>query len=105
LGRMKAVTAMIDVSDGLLADLGHILEESGCGARIFLDQIPVVGPPMLALSGGEDYELLFTARPAARNKLRRFYKIGRITKKNGLKVLDQGKEIRFERKGYDHFRG
>jgi thiamine-monophosphate kinase len=72
-------TAMIDVSDGLVADLGHILKQSGCGATVFLDRLPLspeyrqrVGEVAddrfsLALSGGEDYELLF-ASPASRQE-------------------------------------
>jgi thiamine-monophosphate kinase len=59
-------TAAIDVSDGLLGDLGHILEQSGLAARL---QIAVLPAPTLErqawLAGGDDYELLFTA-PAAR---------------------------------------
>ena len=54
-------TAMIDVSDGLVADLGHIADESGVGFA--LDEVPVAPGATLdqALTGGEDYELLFTA--------------------------------------------
>jgi thiamine-monophosphate kinase len=65
-------SAMIDVSDGILADLGHILEHSGCGAGIELGRLPLseayqeavgllsLDPFAHALTGGEDYELLFT---------------------------------------------
>jgi thiamine-monophosphate kinase len=59
----KLASSMIDISDGLSTDLGHICEESGIGAEIEGDAIPVAGKDDLrfALHGGEDYELLFTA--------------------------------------------
>jgi len=67
-------TAAIDVSDGLLADLGHICERSGCGALIDVERVPLSAellstfPPQIALAhalgGGDDYELCFTAPPS-----------------------------------------
>ena len=77
LAETGAVTAMIDVSDGLAADLGHLCTASAVGAEIELARIPVAAqaaagcaalgedPEDMALHGGEDYELLFTVRPEA----------------------------------------
>ena len=73
--REKALaSAMIDTSDGLSTDLAHLCQESGVGAEILGEAVPLasVGRPSrevdleLALDGGEDYELLFTARPGRR---------------------------------------
>lgn len=76
LGEAGIATSMIDISDGLSTDLWHILDESNCGAVIHADAIPVaecvrslasevpgIDPLRVALNGGEDYELLFTAPP------------------------------------------
>ena len=64
--------AAIDVSDGLVGDLAHICEESGVGAVIHAESMPVArGSTLyLALHGGDDYELLFTVRPRQRGRLR-----------------------------------
>jgi thiamine-monophosphate kinase len=74
LARMPGVGACIDISDGLLADLDHVLERSGCSAELDLARVPRpprfeaacrrlgVDPIQLASCGGEDYELLFTLR-------------------------------------------
>lgn len=65
LGRSGVVTSMIDVSDGLVADLSHIADASGVG--IALDDVPLAAGATLedALGGGEDFELAFTAPPSA----------------------------------------
>jgi thiamine-monophosphate kinase len=83
LHRMVDLHAMADVSDGLVADLGHILDESRCGAVVFADAVPVhpdavelarrTGRPPLdhALGDGEDFELVFTVSPADGERLLR----------------------------------
>jgi thiamine-monophosphate kinase len=70
LARLKPTPAAIDISDGLWQDLGHILERSGAGAEVRAEALPLspayrelIDSPELALSGGEDYELLFCMRP------------------------------------------
>jgi len=123
-GRKLAVagiaSSMIDVSDGLSSDLRHICEQSGVGAEVFIERIPlskelrsVKGlkqpPVQYALSGGEDYELLFTAHPANTRKLDSLKiaatEIGIIT--GGGSVLlkdDRGRDRMLAATGYDHFR-
>ena len=71
LGTLRPAPAAIDISDGLMQDLGHILERSGVGAEVEASRIPISpayralmgGNLVHALAGGEDYELLFCARP------------------------------------------
>jgi len=71
LARIRPRPAAIDVSDGLLQDLGHLLERSGVGAEVELGAIPLSeayrtiagNDPLPAITGGDDYELLFSARP------------------------------------------
>ncbi len=104
LARTRAVGACIDVSDGLLADLGHVLEASGVGAELDAQRIPAphgfqaacrrlgLDAEETLLVGGEAYELLFTLRPngpSARSLARRIgvavTEIGLITRR-GLRV-------------------
>jgi thiamine-monophosphate kinase len=104
--------AMMDISDGLKGDLGHILKASGVGAVLMKDAIPVNRGATLrqALTEGEDFELLFTlAKPVARKLLSRFpkkfYAVGEIvSRKSGLKLMDSdGKAVPFNLRSFAHF--
>jgi len=115
-------SSMIDVSDGLSSDLSHLCEESNVGAVLRSDKIPLSkwllrsadrlrNPPLhYALSGGEDYELLFTV-PLARMKALEALRIpvteiGTITTaKTTLLVNAAGRKIPLRPTGYDHFKG
>lgn len=125
LGKVKGVSSLVDISDGLLADLEHILEQSGVGAHVYFEQIPRecdleslakehdLSLSEIVLSGGEDYELLFTVKEKSEksliDKAKReginIFKIGTIAdKKDGLKVFGKkGEELAVKKKGYDHF--
>ena len=104
--------AMIDISDGLLQDLHHILERSKVGAVVYEQLIPVAKHSHIkeALSMGEDFELLFTlpkqeAKKLMKRKIRMFRPIGEIvTKVEGLNLIGRdGKPKPFHIKGYRHF--
>ena len=105
----------IDVSDGLLADLGHILESSACAACLSIPDLPPAGIRRDAfLAGGDDYELVFTAAAAqdvAVGQLARtldlpLHRIGHIESgaAGRLRLLDSaGGDITPARRGFDHF--
>jgi thiamine-monophosphate kinase len=109
-------SAMIDTSDGLSTDLSHICKESGVGAEIDSEQLPRarVGKPErevsldLALHGGEDYELLFTAPRAVRvpGNIRdvTITEIGRITRSKNLRLVSAGKKEKLVPRGWEYFR-
>ena len=118
--RLAAVaSAMIDVSDGLSSDLAHLCEESGVGAEVFADRVPLskelrsakgLKRPAIeyALSGGEDYELLFTVPRAKLVKFRSLRigatEIGRIMDgSNAVLAEKDGRTLPLMPSGYDHF--
>ena len=128
LARRFRPSAMIDISDGLLQDLGHLLKASGAGAELYPDSIPVSREAFQlsrrdpakafrhALSDGEDFELLFTCAPARRRGIDRVWKkhfprtrlswIGRIRQGKRLAWFDQGRRVPtpvLTSKGYSHF--
>src|SRR5579872_3482887 len=116
--REKGLTsAMIDTSDGLSTDLAHLCEESGVGAELESALIPraSVGKPArevdldLALHGGEDYELLFTARPGKRVPKQiagvALTHIGVITRPQIILLRNlKGAAYQLEPRGWEHFR-
>ncbi len=98
----------IDISDGLIADLSHILDDSNLGASIYIDKIPVVHEE--ALTSGDDYELCFTA-PAELNlesdptlSVYHISCIGQIESQMGLRVYNSDGSLWVPDKlGYQHF--
>ncbi|MEG9498454.1 thiamine-phosphate kinase [Mannheimia indoligenes] len=116
--------AAIDISDGLLSDLGHILKRSNCGAVLNLDDLPLSEPLLncyskeeaehFALSGGEDYELCFTVHNDNKQKLEKalanigvsYTCIGQIrSAKEGLTVLRNNEIVTLPaQRGFDHFK-
>jgi thiamine-monophosphate kinase len=122
-------TAAVDVSDGLLGDLGHVLRQSRVGATISAPSaLTLLGVRLQAkspsdlpdeatqlefvLAGGDDYELVFTAPQAQREAVAaaaqrcatRVTRIGRIDAEPGVRVLDGGgQEVRGRYASFDHF--
>jgi len=109
-------TAAIDVSDGLLADLGHILEQSAHAARLQIPDLPAAGVERdCLLAGGDDYELLFTAPPGSDEAITALAgtldlpltRVGGIVAGPPGEIVlcdADGRDIAPARRGYDHFR-
>jgi len=128
-GLRGIASSAIDVSDGLLADLGHIVTASGVGAEVWVDRattllavhgLPANERPLLTpaamrqatLAGGDDYELVFTAAPAQRLAVAqvaaaaatRVTRIGQMTATPGIRLLDaQGDTVEQAYAGFEHF--
>jgi len=116
----QGVKTAIDISDGLVADLRHVCQASRVGARLDVDRVPI-SPPLkanfgdraleMALSGGEDYELLFTASPVLIDKVRALTScpitvIGEITadRAGEITLVDgKGDPVDLYKTGWDHF--
>jgi len=124
LALRRVASSAIDLSDGLLADLGHVLDASGVGARIDLPCLPLSprfaewlgdqGDWTPAVAGGDDYELCFTAAADRSGEIQRIARelglaitrIGSVLADGGLQVwLDEGQPWSGRGAGFDHFGG
>jgi thiamine-monophosphate kinase len=114
LRKRHLTTAMIDVSDGLSVDLAHICGESGVAAFLISSKVPVArnADLDLALNGGEDYELLFTARRKAKIPARiagvQVTEIGEIRNRkdysSAIQILGENGKVRpLPQRGWEHF--
>jgi thiamine-monophosphate kinase len=116
--RRRLATASIDLSDGLSTDLAHLCRESGVGAEVNLDALPIhplaaqTAPGRaieMALHGGEDYELLFAAPQAVRMPRSvagvRITRIGELVRGRAIAVVDDaGRRRPLKPGGWEHFR-
>jgi thiamine-monophosphate kinase len=121
LAQQKLARAALDISDGLIGDLGHILSSSQVGATLDADALPA-GAALaredqalrrrFTLAGGDDYELCFTAAPgqraaieaAGRDSATPVTRVGRIEAAPGLRLVDgQGAPLDLALRGWDHF--
>ncbi|HWT00601.1 MAG TPA: thiamine-phosphate kinase [Pyrinomonadaceae bacterium] len=122
LGEERLATAMIDISDGLSSDLAHLARASRTGAVIDAARVPIdpavinvcgrraLDPLLLALHGGEDFELLFTVSPRDLNRLPRalggvpLTYLGDVTEEPGRVLISEGSRVwRLDPRGFTHF--
>ena len=123
LGEERLATAMIDISDGLSSDIHHLCAESGVGALVEASSIPIdplvaeicgrraLDPLLLALHGGEDFELLFAVHPDEIARLPKtvdgvsISKIGEITSEPGkIRIAERNRIWDLKPGGFDHFK-
>ena len=123
LGEERLASAMIDISDGLSSDLAHLCRESNVGALIQSASLPIdrdviqlcgrraLDPLALALHGGEDFELLFTAHPDNVARLPKrvdgieISRVGEITNEPGvIRIAEKNRVWELEPRGFEHFR-
>ena len=123
IGDRQLATAMIDISDGLSSDLNHLCNESKVGALVHASSIPIdklvteicgrraLDPLMLALHGGEDFELLFTVNPENVSKLPKrvdgipITRIGEIKEaSHGVQIAEGARIWNLEPGGWEHFK-
>ncbi|MFQ5681766.1 MAG: thiamine-phosphate kinase [Candidatus Binatia bacterium] len=123
LAKEKLARAMIDISDGLLQDLGHLCKASGIGAVVWQDTLPLSRAfrsvsgrrgPLYSLTGGEDYELLFCLRGRDRGRLQEIKQrldvpitwIGMcVTSNEGIRAVNgKGDPLPIRVMGHDHFK-
>ena len=108
--------AMMDISDGLMIDLERMMEQSRKAAVVYMEKLPIPavlvreGRQSLALSGGEDYQLLFTFDRGKRSAVEALKGsgfslsvIGEVRAGRGVRLLDGGCERKVAMKGYEHF--
>jgi len=106
-------SAAIDVSDGLIGDLRKLLDASGVGGELEIEDVPVsdalesrfnvADRTRFALTGGDDYELCFTARPDSVDHVTGITPIGRVVRGTGLVCRNNGVVVENDDGGYRHF--